>query len=368
MTNSDLNTRLVDAITLLSVSGVGRGRYRRLIETFGTPSSVFAADPGRIEAVNGISRALANEIRSQSDREKARSIAARIIQLGWQVLFWGDADYPQAMANIADAPPILFRMGDAPEEDERMIAVVGTRHPTEKGRLFARNLAAALARAGITVVSGMAEGIDSVAHQGALEAGGKTVAVWGSSLDIVYPASNRNLAGQIMTQGALYSEYFPGTRPDRAYFPERNRIISGLSQGVVVIEAGRKSGALITARFALDQGRELFAVPGAPDAAMSEGCLQLIKHGARLITSMDDIFEELPLLKGEVVARKFTRMPDLTDSEKELAGLFAAGPLQIDELSRTLGQPVSHVMELLLAMELKGVVRELSGKRYALAE
>ncbi|UCE24129.1 MAG: DNA-processing protein DprA, partial [Candidatus Zixiibacteriota bacterium] len=248
------------------------------------------------------------------------------------------------------------------------ISIVGTRHPTEEGRLFAYNLAAALARAEITVVSGMAEGIDSAAHKGALDAGGTTVAVWGNSLDVVYPPTNRSLARRIKERGVVFSEYPPGTPPDRAHFPERNRIISGLSEGIVVVEAGKKSGALITADQALAQGRELFAVPGRPGAKMSEGTNALIKKGARLLTSWEDIFEELPRLKGNILVKKFSRLPDMTEIEKRIVEMFSAGPLQIDQLAANVSMPVEEIMEFLLALELKGVIRELSGKRFMLCE
>jgi DNA processing protein len=214
----------------------------------------------------------------------------------------------------------------------------------------------------------MAEGIDSAAHQGALDGGGKTVAIWGTSLDIVYPRSNRSLAELIKENGAVYSEYLPGTEPDRAYFPERNRIIAGMSDAVVVIEAGEKSGALITAGYATEYGRELFAVPGRPDARKSIGANELIKSGAKLLTSVDDIFRELPRLKGKVAARKFKALEDMTDLERSLVDQLSEGPLQIDNLARGAGIPVSDVMQLLLALELKGVIQEISGKRYILAD
>ncbi len=369
MTNKELEERLVDAISLLAIPGVGRGRYQKLVRALGSPSRVLHASSSELERVAGISTALANEIKSKFDPEKARQTVSRIVELGWQVLFPDQPDYPNRLLNIAegDIPPVLFAEGDM-LSDTNAISIVGTRHPSDEGRLFAYNLASALARAGITVVSGMAEGIDSAAHRGAIDAGGKTVAVWGCSLDIVYPPSNKKLAAQIKKTGTVFSEYLPGTAPDRPHFPERNRIISGLSEGVVVVEAGTKSGALITAEQALAQGRELFAVPGRPGAKMSEGTNALIKKGARLLTSVEDIFDELPRLKGKVRTKKFQQLPDMTDIEKKLVDRFTEGPQQIDDLARQVGLPVSEVMEFLLALELKGVVRELSGKRFVLCE
>ncbi len=368
MINNELKEKLTDAVALLNVPGIGRGRYRRLVEKFGSPGAVFSAPVEELEAVDGFSSALVNEIKSQYDADKARRIASRIVQLGWEVLFFGEPGYPRLLLTIPEPPPLLFRLGEPEEEEEKCIAIVGTRHPTERGRQFAYQLAYSLAETGITVVSGLAEGIDSAAHKGALQAEGRTVAVLGNSLDIVYPPANRSLAEQIKQRGALYSEYFPETKPNPAHFPERNRIISGMAVGVVVVEAGKKSGALITASYALQQGRELFAVPGAPSAPLSVGTNDLIKKGARLLTSIEDIFEELPRLKGEIRATRFTRLPDLTEKEKEIVTLLSHEAVHIDQLSRTLELSMAELTEYLLALELKGVVQEISGKRFVLAD
>jgi DNA processing protein len=225
-----MKERLVDAIGLLRIPGVGRKRFRRLIEAFGSPAKVLAAPVHQLVGVKDISSTTAAAIKEQYDGPKARNLAYRINKLGWAALLFDDPDYPEPLRGIADGPALLFRLGEPTPPDEKIVAIVGTRHPSEKGRLFASQLGSLLARSGITVASGMAEGIDSAAHLGAIEAGGKTIAVLGSSLDIIYPATNKQLAERIKHQGALYSEYLPGTKPDRAYFPERNRIISGLSR------------------------------------------------------------------------------------------------------------------------------------------
>ena len=368
LTNGEMKDWLVDCIGLLRIPGVGRTRYRRLVEAFGTPANVLSASINDLIQIKGMSRRVASAIKDKYDGSEARTLASKIVQLGWAALSFDNPEYPQPLLSTNDAPPLLFRLGDATPPDEKMIAIVGTRKPSEKGKQFASQLGITLARSGITVVSGMAEGIDAAAHNGALEGGGNTIAVLGSAIDVIYPATNKGLAERIKKQGAIYSEYFPGTGPERAFFPERNRIISGLSRGVVVIEAGKKSGALITASHALEQGRELFAVPGSPHDNMSEGTNELIRRGARLTTSPDDIFDELPTLRGEVAARKFVQLPDMTNDEKKITTLFAAGPMQVDQLSRASEIPVAQLMELLLALELKGVVRELSGKRFVLAE
>ncbi|PWB70841.1 DNA-protecting protein DprA [candidate division GN15 bacterium] len=357
---------MTDIIALLSVPGIGKGRYRRLVAQFGSPSAVLSARPSELEAVPGISSALALAVRKDADIQSAQDMAARIAKLGWAILTPESSEFPPLLKELPDGPVLLFRMGEPTPDDARLVAIVGTRHPSEKGKRFCKALSTELAQAGVTVVSGMAEGIDSAAHAGALEGGGKTIAIWGTSLDIVYPSGNRALAQKILANGAVYSEYLPGTGPEKAYFPERNRIISGMCEATIVVEAGLKSGALITADAALNQGRDLFAVPGSPDAAMSVGTNHLIKKGARLLTSVRDLFDELPRLTGKIVAKQFAAMPDLTDGERQMVDLLADGPMQLDHLSRLTNLPVSDLMSFLLALELKGVVQELSGKRFAL--
>jgi len=368
LTNRETKERLIDTIALLAIHGIGRGRFRKLVQRFGSPGAVFSASKSDIETVPGMSHAIASAVRTGYDGDGAREIAARIVQLGWSALLTDDEEYPRSLREAPDPPVILFRMGNPPPLDKRMIAVVGTRHATENGRLFTHRLAGELAQAGIGIVSGMAEGIDSAAHRGALDSNGMTIAVWGTSLDIVFPASNRGLAREIRERGTIYSEYFPGTHADVMTFPERNRIISGLSDGVVVVEAGARSGALITAQCALDQGRELFAIPGPPGTEKSRGTNELIKKGAKLLTDVEDIFRELPRLKGEVTARRFKSRADMSDIEMKMVDFLSDGPLQIDQLSRMAELPVSDLMGFLLALELKGVVRELSGKRFVLAD
>ncbi len=368
LTNSELKKRLTDTIGLLCIPGIGRARFHRLIKACGSPAAVLAAPVSRLAAIPGISRSLAKDVQEHLDREGAAQTASRIVQLGWTVLFPDCPGFPRPLLNIDDRPPLLFCVGEPPGEPDTMIGIVGTRRPTSSGRRFAAGLAAALAKAGITVVSGLAEGIDAAAHQGALQAGGRTVAVLGNSLDFVYPGSNRKLSADIRDHGALYSEYLPGTRPDPAHFPQRNRLISGLSEGIVVVEAGQRSGALITAAHALEQGRELFAVPGRPGDKMSVGTNSLIKQGARLLTGVDDIFDELPRLKGDLAVKQVMRMPDLTAVEKDIVDLCSPEPRQIDLIARSLKMPTAEVMEYLLALELKGVLSELSGKRFIVSE
>ncbi len=327
------------------------------------------ASIAELSQLDGISTTTAKAIHAGSDKASAAEIAARVIQLGWQTWLLESESYPFRLKQISDPPPFIFGFGETISFSEPMIAIVGTRHPTDRGRMFASTLAGELASRGIPVVSGMAEGIDSAAHMGAIEAKGKTLAVLGCSLDYVSSTLRRQLANTISQNGLLLSEYLPGTRPDKSTFPGRNRIISGLVEGVVVVEAGKKSGALITATHAIEQNKTLFAVPGAPDATMSQGTNELIKQGARLITSVTDIFEELPQLgKAVLVGKTALKLPSMTKAERAIFDSVAEGPKQIDQLSRSLKVPIADLMEFLLALELKGVVRELSGKRFTIAE
>jgi DNA processing protein len=368
LSKHDTQQRLVETIALLSVPGIGKGRFKKLVSHFGSTENILSARSSDLEAASGISSALALAIKSECDLKAAGSVATRIEKLGWTVLFPDSPEFPPLLKEIPDSPVLLFRLGEPIPQNSKLVGIVGTRHPSEKGKRFCYKLASDLATQGIIVVSGMAEGIDSAAHAGAIEANGKTIAVWGTSLDNVYPSSNRELAMKIQKQGAVYSEYFPGTTPEKAYFPERNRIISGMSEAVVVIEAGLKSGALITADHAMLQGRDIFAVPGSPESLTSIGTNTLIKKGARLLTSAQDLFDELPRLIGKVVPRAIQKLPELTDTERQMVDLLSDGPLQLDHLSRLANLPVPDLLEYLLALELKGLVQELSGKRFVLNE
>ncbi len=360
--------KLIQTIALLKVPGIGPTRYKNLINAFGSIADILKAPLSELEHVREFSRSQASQLQQSYDETKAEVISHQIGNLKWEFHFSDDEEYPKLLKNIHHTPPILFHIGQPIDNNDRMIAIVGTRRPTDAGRQMAFQLAKSLASDGIVVVSGMAEGIDSSAHAGALEAGGKTIAIWGSSLDYVFPASNKSLAERIKESGTIISEYFPGTRPDKATFPARNRIISGMSEGVIVVEAGQKSGALITASLALEQGREVFAVPGSPISKASIGTNQLIKDGASLVTSVEDIYTALPTLKGTVISKKFVKPPDMTEVEEQLFKLISSEPIQLDQLSRTTNLSIGELAQLLLTLELKGIVREISGKRFVLSE
>ena len=366
--NNENKQRLIDALTLLSVPKIGNGRFNSLVRKFGSVSGAIDAPLEELEAVDSISSNLARAIKNGGDIKKARETANRIEKLGWVVLLTDDPEYPIGLNRISDYPPLLFRLGKPTLPHEKMIAVVGTRRCSDESRRFTRQLGRDLTEAGLVVVSGMAEGIDGAAHKGALDASGKTVAVWGTSLEIVFPVGHKQLAKEIEENGTIYSEILPGVPTDKSFFPARNRIISGISEGVIVVEASNKSGALITAEQALEQGRELFAVPGSPGSKRFTGTNRLIKQGASLLTEAADVFNAIPRLQDNARASRLHQMPEMTEMERLMVDQMANGPVQIDHLSRLTKLPVADLMGFLLALELKGLVQEVSGKRFCLSD
>jgi DNA processing protein len=364
---TDKKEKLIDLMTLNNIDGVGVNRLYRLINTFGSAGAALEASISELTDVPDIGRETASKIKQNQDRAKTIKIIEDIIARDWGMFIYDDENYPQPLKNIVDRPPYLFYFGDYNENDFNAVAIVGSRVSTDEARSFTESLAVQLAENGVTVVSGMARGIDTSAHRGAIKAKGRTIAVFGSSLDIIYPPESREIAQQITQNGCIFSEFLPGTEPYGPNFPRRNRIISGLSQAVIVVEAAEKSGAISTAGHALAQNREVFAVPGPPRRESSRGTNMLIKQGARLLTSVEDIFTELPRLRGDIKARQVQDFEDLTDTEKKVLEFFAEGPIHIDKLSRHLDKPIPDLLQILLALELKGIVKELAGKRYILA-
>ncbi len=349
-------------IGLSRVPGIGPARLQRLITHFGdarsaweaTPADLAAAglDPSVVEALGILRRTL------DLDAE-----LERLWRLGAKAITLADPGYPRLLREIDGAPPVLYVRGEIKEDDDLAIAVVGTRSPSAYGRQAARMLASELAGYSITIVSGLALGIDTEAHRAALSSGGRTLAVLGSGIDRIYPAENRSLAAKIVENGALVTDYPPGTKPDAFNFPSRNRIISGLSLGTLVVEAGPKSGALITAAFALEQGRDVFAVPGPITSPKSQGTNDLIRQGARITTSSSDILEELNLH----IVRKVPSGEALVPADGEeglLLSKLGYEPLHIDELCRRVGLSAAKVGSLLAIMELKGLVSQVGPMEY----
>ncbi len=343
------------------VIGIGPARLRALLDAFGDVASAWEALPADLEAVLGPATAEALvRARAQIDLQAEW---ARIEALGAQVLTWADPDYPERLLEIDSPPPVLYLRGRLVPQDRWAVAVVGTRRPTPYGVSVARELAAALAASGVTVVSGMARGIDGVAHRAALEAGGRTLAVLGSGLDQVYPPEHRGLADRIAGAGAVLSDYPLGTRPEPKNFPPRNRLISGLSLAVVVVEAGQGSGALITADFAAEQGREVFAVPGSIHSPASRGTNRLIEAGARPMLHPEQVLEALNL---DALARQESVEENLPEDETErrLLQAMSGDPIHVDELTVRTGLSVDQVSATLALLELKGRVRQVGGMHY----
>jgi DNA processing protein len=290
----------------------------------------------------------------------------KLERAGVEALTWESDNYPKRLLEVDDAPPVLYAMGRIEDADGWAIGVVGTRRATSYGREAAARISAGLAEAGVTVISGLARGIDSVAHHTALDSGGRTIAVLGSGLDVIYPPENRGLVRRIVEEGsgAVVSEYPLGTQPDAVNFPPRNRIISGMSLGVLVVEAAEKSGALITVTFALEQGREVFAIPGPITSKLSEGTNNLIKNGAKLVTSARDILEELDMATVAEHVEAARALPS-DPTERMLLEYLQDASRHIDELTNRSGLPASTVSAVLTMMELKGMVRHLGGMQYA---
>ncbi len=348
------------------VSGIGPVKVRALLNYFGSLEKAWAASPGQLKIAGLDDRALANLLKARKELSLERELE-KIEKAGVRFLTWEDDEYPYRLRQIPDPPPVLYFKGELKPEDEIAVAVVGTRRASSYGLEAARKLAYGLAKNGVTIVSGLALGIDGAAHQAAIEAGGRTIAVLGSGLDYIYPSSHRKLATQIVSgHGALVSEYPLGTRPEARNFPPRNRIISGLSMGVLVVEAGVKSGALITARYAADQGRDVFAVPGSMFKQGSKGTNRLIQDGAKLVLDLEDILEELDIaIKFQHVEAKKELPTDPT--EAKLLALLSEEPTHVDEICRASGLPASTVTSTLALMELKGLVRSVGFMQYVRA-
>ncbi|MGI8424826.1 MAG: DNA-processing protein DprA [Chloroflexota bacterium] len=355
--------------------GVGVVRFRRLLEHFGSLAEAWRAPRHGLAEAGLDRRSLDGVTQLRAQLEPARELE-RVRAAGVTVLTWADESYPALLKEIADPPPVLYVKGSLTSDDAGAVAIVGTRRATVYGRDVAERIARDLASTGITVVSGLAKGIDTHAHRGALAGGGRTIAVLGHGLDTIYPSDNRRLAAEIEARGALISDYAIGTGPLAENFPPRNRIISGLSAGVVVVEADHTSGALITAKFALEQGRDVLAVPGPITAPSSRGCNQLIQDGARLITSAEDVLEELnPHLTARATPSQLAL--NLAPGATGASAVEAEHPLiaalrefgqatHVDQLARSLGLPISEVTGGLALLELEGRVRHAGGMRYQL--
>lgn len=349
-------------IGLNLVRGIGAVRFRHLLEYFGDAKTAWQASDSHLRA-SGLSEKITQNLIQLRTGVDLHLIEAQLNKLDVTVLTWDDPTYPHRLQEIDQPPPVLYVRGKLVEADEWAVAIVGTRRVTNYGKQVTEQLARALAQSGITVVSGLARGTDSIAHQTALNAGGRTIAVLGSGVDNLYPPENRRLAEDMMQRGAVISDYALGTQPEAANFPPRNRIISGLAMAVVVIEASQQSGALITADFAAEQGREVFAVPGSIYAPQSQGTNRLIQQGARPMLNPQDVLEVLNLNRVTQHREARAILPT-NDLEARLLTLIRDEALHVDEISVQTQLPVKDITAALTMMELKGMVRQMGGMHY----
>jgi DNA processing protein len=344
------------------VKGIGSVRFKALLEEFGTPEAAWNASPEALRNA-GLSQKIVESFQRVRKGVSLDQIWDHLQSQGVDVLTWDDQGYPRHLMEIDQPPPVLYVRGSILPEDEWSVAIVGTRRVTAYGRQVAEEVATRLAHNGVTIVSGLARGVDSIAHQAALNAGGRTLAVLGNGVDIVYPPENRHLATQIVQHGALVSDYALGTQPDGVNFPPRNRIISGLSMAVIIVEAGMTSGALITATFAVEQGRDVFAVPGNINAPQSQGTNRLIRDGAQPLLDPQDVLEALNLTL--VTEHRTVRVALPSDPvEARLYHLLSHEPKHVDEIRSQANMPIETVSATLAMMELKGMVRQVGGMNY----
>lgn len=352
-------------VALNMIPSMGPVRLRRLMDAFGSAEHILGARRDQLAAVDGITEAVADNITRWQEFADPAAEMEKARRLGARVLTAEDDEYPSALREIHDPPIVLYVRGQITERDRNAVAVVGSRKASHYATECAKKLSFQMAYAGLTVISGLARGIDTAAHQGALAAKGRTIAVIGAGLGHLYPPENAELADRIATSGAVLSEFPIDTKPDRQTFPIRNRIVTGCSFGVLVVEAGANSGALISANQAAEQGRTLYAVPGRIDQPTCLGSNRLIQQGAKLVISVDDILDDLPMM--------FPRQPDLppappveglsADQQKVLESV-GSEETSLDGIIATSGLPASVVSSTLLALEIRRLVKQLPGKRF----
>ncbi len=353
-------------IWLSSIPGIGAKRFYYLIKRFGSPKAVWECTNNDIlDASRLIGDRVAQNVvihKSMEHLEKAQKIAD---ESDIEVITLIDDEYPKLLKTIYDPPPVLYCKGQPLMETPYMVSIVGSRRTSEYGRQMAERLAYDLSCAGVTIVSGLARGIDTMAHRGAIRAGGYTIGVLGCGVDVIYPRENKKLFMQMQQQGTLISEYPPGTQPAAGNFPARNRIISGLSQAVVVVEAGSTSGALITADFALEQGREVYALPGNVTSPYSSGTNQLIKEGATPVTCADDILEALGITGNKKARQPSGISYQLDIFEMEVYNALEDGEKLLEELAAITGFEIGKLNAILTILEMKGIIKQLPGGKFA---
>lgn len=348
------------------VPEIGIKRLNLLRHAFGSLQEAWFAKENDLRAAGLENQPLNNLIKWRKKLDLEAELV-RVKQVGASLITLDDADYPPLLKTLPDAPPIFYTKGEISPQDHRALSIVGTRRATRYGLDCAKHLAYELAKSGVTIVSGLAHGIDAAAHKGALEAGGRTIAILGNGIEQVYPRDHRDLAARVASSGALLTEFPIGAQPEARHFPRRNRVISGISLGVLIVEAPEKSGALITASIAADQGREVFAVPGNIFSASSVGTNKLIQDGAKLVNDVSDILNELQLVREIIQTRTITEeVAPTSDIEKAILQHLSAEPIHIDEIVRISSMPISNVSGILTILELKGLVRMVGHMQYSL--
>lgn len=356
-------------VALGRVKGLGCVGFKKLADYFDNPTQAFSASAAELAEIPGLDREAIEGLRTFSEWAEVEREVRRVLDSDVSILPFTAPEYPFRLRMISDPPPFLYVKGELLPDDDRAVAVVGSRSASEYGLRVTREICRGLATLGFAVVSGMARGIDGEAHGSALSVGGRTLAVLGSGVDVIYPPEHEGLYRDLCARGAIVSELPMETPPFSFNFPSRNRLISGLSLGVVVVEATEKSGSLITAGLALEQGREVFAVPGEAGASRSRGTHRLIRQGAKLVESVQDIVEEIaPQLAGRAGtlrgASERPLPPELSGESRKIYELVLSHPLQIDEVIQKSGFSAAKVSEVLLELEIRGVLKQLPGKRF----
>jgi len=359
-------TRQEALICLNLVPDLGTIRLNKLLQFFGKPENILKAPQDKLIAVSGIGQKIAGKICSLKKEDLTRELGSAK-KLGLEIITINDKGYPENLKNIADPPIVLYVKGELREEDKNSLAIVGSRRASYYGLSCAEKFAGELSGKGFTVVSGMARGIDASAHKGALKRRGRTIAVMGSGFNHIYPPENRELCEEIAANGAVVSEFPVDREPWKLNFPRRNRVISGLAKGVLVVEAAKNSGALITADFALEQGREVFALPGKIDSCTSFGTNELLKQGAKLVSCADDIIEEFQLPAARKIrvssGAKDILKSDLDSQESLMYDFISAQPVLLDEIMEKSGVNIPQAYGLILKLEMKKLIRRLPGQQ-----
>ncbi|MDP6533534.1 MAG: DNA-processing protein DprA [Candidatus Marinimicrobia bacterium] len=355
-------------INLLNVKGLGPHRVRSLVTTFPNAESIFDLSVKTLCSAEGIDIKSARTVKNYSHFDHAEQIAAKAEKLDVNIVSFWDENYPILLKKIYDPPVLLYCKGKQLKLKSDCVSVVGTRKASAYGKSAARHLSEDLCGVGMTIVSGLARGIDSIAHKSAIQCGGKTIAVLGSGVDVIYPPENKSLYKAILENGTVISEFPLGTKPDAGNFPQRNRIISGLSHGTLVVEAGNKSGAILTALNAVDQGREVFAVPARITDKTSAGCLRLIRNGAIPAESAKRILEHIHSRLFQPRKHRQEKMNlNLKNDERSLYDILSHKPLHIDVIAKESGKTGTETLSILLSLELKGAAVQLSGKQFVRA-